>query len=350
MLIGLDVGNYALKLVREGRSFSLLSDVIELDADELKQATGGQTSFPPQYALVDGRFMCFGETAQRYRSAPRPTGAARYSRDYYGALALYALARFILFEKPRAAGVVSVTLNVTYPPLDALYASELPLLLLGLHKVTLSSGTVDFEIARVITTPEPVAGALNLAFSARGEQVKNNPLRQSTLLVVDVGGYSSDLALVFEGSATVFPNNPGARIGTLETLREMEQRMRRRYRDEFRSIGDIDISRLDRALREGKFPYGSRFLDMEEDALHLRQTLANKVASLIQGVGGAGNFDRVIMPGGGSPIIIQLLREAFEGLPFSLAVSRNETINARFAVASGAFKVLAAAKRGGRLK
>jgi hypothetical protein len=110
--------------------------------------------------------------------------------------------------------------------------------------------------------------------------------------------------------------------------------------NEFRSVSQIDIKRLEQGILTGKYPYGGSSLDCFDIAEASLNGLVNEVLDIIYRQGGAANYNRVLLTGGGSVLIADKLRTAFPRLPFNFVETERDLM--RFGNVFGGAKLYAA--------
>lgn len=266
------------------------------------------------FIRVNGIPYAVGEAALPYAPAERPKGAARYTESYYGPALCFALTQAI-----KDAGDMRISLYASHAPKDHPFAKMLKAICQRQWTVESANGTQTFNVSKVETYDEPHGGYAKVAFTAQGGDNPNSPVVGLATLVIDVGGKTTDHAKVAADGSLDRNGSDSIDAGTNEVLRHFERALRRGNLERFQNVHEIDINRLENALITGVFQFGTNEIKCGRIADEALTPLVNEVVQLIISLGGAVNFDVILLTGGGSALIIDRLRKALPGVNFVLA-------------------------------
>jgi hypothetical protein len=286
--------------------------IVQLSDNDWQRVVG--RGKPPEgYARINGVPFVFGDAARRYLIPERPRGAARYRDTYYGVALAYALARG--FRRT----VRNVTLLASHAPADIKYARNLSAAARHQWTVQTGDGTFDFNVKHVTTFDEPLGGYTHFVFTEKGVERKRNPLEHVTTLVIDVGGYTVDVAAI-DPEGIIDPLSlRSTRTGILQMTETFEAELRANNATLFQDTGDIDVRRIDTALLTGTFPFGKTPIDCHAEAESAVHGLVNEVIDVIQAAGGIADYDAMLVTGGGTALVFDALEAALPRAQFIMA-------------------------------
>lgn len=306
------------------------------------------------FVRVDGKPFVVGDDARRYVIKERPSGAGRYHRYYYGvtlAAALIADAS-VASKDAKSAGMTirqnrNIKLMASHPPQDIDYADDLVSSVEGEIVVESPSGQHTFKISEVITFDEPIGGYSHFSFTEKGVPIKRNPLANATTLVVDVGGYTTDVAAVDPGGVIDLMSPQSTRAGVIAVTEQFYSELRTAYKQEFRSNPEIDIQKIEKAILAGCYQYGRLKLDCQDIAEAAINGLTNQVLDVINSAGGVANYEYILLTGGGSVLIEKSLVKALPAAQFIPAEKNNDL--RKYANVFGGAKIAALLQNVGEL-
>lgn len=282
-----------------------------LNESDWRSATA-RGGIPKGLAKINGQPVAIGDTARRYVIADRPTGAARYKKDYFGIGLAYALSEG--FKKD----VASVTLIASHAPGDISYAEHLRQAALGIWEIECFHGLLTFKVNEVMTFDEPIGGYSHYTLTETGGERKRNPLKGQTTLVVDVGGWTVDIAAIDDGEIDPLSLR-STRAGIIRLTDDFESYLRSNNRALFQDTGDLDIKRVERALLSGIYKFGNKEVDCHDEAVSVINALVNDIVGVINKAGGAANYDAILLTGGGAVIVHDTLIQAYPRIDFLYA-------------------------------
>lgn len=294
---------------------------------------------PPQGLIrVNGIPYAVGDAARRHTLKERPKGAARYIDTYYGVGLCFALAEAF-------ADSENISLYASHAPQDQIYTSNL----IGSSKrdwcVESYRGSQTFKVEKVTPFDEPLGGYTHLAFTKRGDERPNNPVADKTALIIDVGGYTTDHAIIDPGGAIDMLSIGSTRTGTIAAIDQFEQDLRRNNTQHFKEAGDLDICRVEAAIIKGVYQFGRIELNCRHEALEAIRVLVNDVIQIINAAGGAANFDIIPLTGGGGALIYDQLIAAFPSIEFVMVESDRELM--KYANVFGGAKIATLVNKAG---
>lgn len=287
--------------------------LVEISDSEWTQVCGRSKTPPEGFARVNGTAYAYGDAARRYTIPQRPKGASRYRREYYGVAAAIAMSEVL------ERGARAVTLWASHSPDDSRYARNLVESAKGKWVVESGSGSREFVVRDVQTFDEPLGGYSNYVFTEKGLERKKNPLADKTTLVIDVGGYTTDVGAIDPGGNIDLMSFRSTRTGVINLLEGFEAELRNRHATRFQNTGDIDVRRIETAIMTGVFRFGKIDIDCAAEARAAINTLTNEVVEVIRAAGGEANYDVMLLTGGGSALISDALIAAMPVVEFLFA-------------------------------
>lgn len=341
MIIVIDAGNARVKYFdpRTNQFGDYRHALKRLTDAEWRDAVGRAKRPPTGYFLFNDVPYVAGDAARRHIIADRPKGAARYSRDYYGALIAYALT-LALGKSARA-----VTLFASHAPQDAMYARDLVAAASGQLNVVTSAGEMVFNVVNVITFDEPVGGYSHYSFTETGDEKKKNPLSKVTTLTVDVGGHTTDILAVDPNGEIDYGSAASTRTGVIGLLSNFEKALRTNNARMFQATGELDVRRVEDALLTGVYRFGKVPINCEQEARESINLLVNDVVQIIESAGGSAAYDYMLLTGGGSALVYRTLEKAMPRSEFLLAEPKIELM--KYANSFGGAKLANLMKKAG---
>ncbi|MBU2767990.1 ParM/StbA family protein [Acidithiobacillus ferrivorans] len=272
MATGIDIGRSGVKIVHAGKQLPIMPAVacphfpID-DPDEVKRAERDTV------ALQDGKRWFTGETAVVQGDTTPGVFAEWDQTDEYEALVAASIAKVSTGEALRiVAGVPSEAGQSVKEYVHALFTRHAP------------TGS------RIKIVAQP-AGAL---FSAAAD---NRHLLESTIVVVDVGRYSTDMAVAKNGRAVqgAYKSLPGVRLAVDALAAAVRPLV----------SGTPTFERLEDALRTGTLRHAMTTTDIAEQVAAAREKLNSEVGRALNAMSASlrGQLDGVVLAGGGAGFI-----------------------------------------------
>jgi len=323
--IAVDTGNYDIKYVLgDGKQGFFRHALTPLNDEKWRRATAQGIS--SGFFLVNGEAYAVGDSALRMSVAPRRKGASRYEAGYIGVLAVVAIYSAL---RGKSADVDAL---VSYPPADYGYMHDLQKAVSGRWEVSGEYGTARFNVDAICAFDEPMGGMAHFGLKGDGT-IDGRVNLDESVLVIDVGGYTIDALPVDAGFLPDYTASGSTRTGTIDLLQSFEQAMRHTYRDKFKNAGVLDVRRVESALVTGKYKFGSKALDVSDEAESALTSIGNDVMDIIAGAGGIANYDRLLMTGGGSVLLHPMLKASLPDITVQLVNKDRDLL--RFANADG---------------
>lgn len=336
----LDFGNADAKFFDGMKKYSHYRHAIApITESEWRKLVGRSKQPPSGYIAIEGKYFAIGDKARRYVLKEKPRGADRYVPDYYGVAMAYAISELYPSETRQ------INLFASHAPRDYDYVDDIRNAALGNWHFTTSNGTFKVHVKTVETFDEPMGGFNHAILTKDGRALKKNPYRDSTVLVLDVGGYTCDVIAV-DPLGQIDDNSFASTLtGVIGTYEWFERELRSAYKNEFKGTGEIDARRLETAMLSGAYPFGNTKLNCSDLGQQAINTLVNDISDVIKASGGVANFDVVLLTGGGSALVYEALKAHIRTIDFILVEPERELM--RYANVFGGAKLFAMLKRMG---
>lgn len=333
-----DFGNADVKFFDGIKAYSYFRHAIAPITESEWRKVCGRAKQPPQgYISVDGHHFAYGDKARRYTLKEKPRGADRYVSDYYGVALLAAISE--LYEPLHRV----INVFASHAPRDIEYAEDIRRAVLGRWQFVTHKGDYNLTIKTVETFDEPLGGFNHAVLTKDGKVLKNNPYRDSTVLVLDIGGYTCDVVAVDPGGQIDDGSLRSTLTGVIQTFEFFENELRSEYRDLFKSVGRIDERRLEDAMLTGTYQYGNTPLQCSGIGEAAINMLVNDISDVIKAAGGVANYDVVLLTGGGGALVYEALRQAVPMIDFIMVEEQREDM--RYANVFGGAKLFSMLKR-----
>lgn len=319
-----------------GSEGDFIHAIVPLKENQWQEAVGhGRPT--PGIIRVNDRPYAVGNAARRYLIPDRPRGAARYRPDYYGVGLAYMLSEAF----NRNSG--NIYLMASYPPGDVRYAPRLVEAAEGEWRVESTRGKQTFCVNTVRTFDEPLGGYSHYVFNKDGTEARRNPYKDSTVLVLDVGGYTVDVAAIDPGGEIDIRSLDSTRTGVINMTESFERDLRANNLDLFQDTPDIDPRRVEAALLTGEYRFGKLRIPCHEEAHSAIWELVNDVVGIVNGAGGIANFDAILVTGGGAALIYDHLQMALPNIDLVMVEPNRDKM--MYANVYGGAKILALLRR-----
>jgi hypothetical protein len=299
----LDAGNSIIKAKTEEKEIDFphaLHLLTEIEYNNI-MTRSGFSGPPTDYMVINGKPFVFGESAERHGMLTIRSGAARYTRDYYGIIMATALAR--VFEQ---GGEVS--LFGSHAPGDVEYRKDLMLSAIGEWRVRRADREVVFRVTYANTFDEPVGGLMNVLLTTDGLHYQHNDIRHGRTLVIDIGGHTTDWLAVNPGGEVDYSLNESTPIGIQGVMKDFERSFRANHREVTKDVARLPPIRVREAIKTGVFSGGGRSYPCEGEVNEATSVLLNGIRDTYQKVaGGALPWDTIVLTGGGSAMLYERL-------------------------------------------
>ena len=335
----LDFGNRLIKWRIPGLDVEMddFHAIHQLTDTEWRRATGRAGTPPPGHIKVNGIPYVVGKAALRHGLPERPKGAARYNELYYGVGVGYILAAGVGRTADR------VTLFASHAPDDIEYANDLKAAARRNWDIEYGGEQMHFTVQDVYTFDEPLGGFNNFVLTNDGKVRARNPIKNDTVLVMDIGGYTTDVVAVDEQGVIDVTSMRSFRTGIIDMMETFERDFRANNHLLFKRTGNIDVRRMERAFKTGTFRGGGHEIDCRAEANEASNLLLNDLDTIFDSSGGVMNYDSVVLTGGGSILMREKLEEAYGAMTFHQ--SEPDATAAHFSNVRGGHKLFTMLKK-----
>lgn len=320
-IVTADIGNAQIK-GKWNKSEEVLEHAIaELRPDEWDSAMRRSREQHDDLIMVNGVPFMVGQRADNYVIRDRLTGAARYTRDYYGVLGAILMAR--IFKR----SVDDVFFFGSYPPGDIQYQDDLLHSIAGEWYVLYRGEELYFNVTDGSVFEEPYGGLMNIALKSDGrlnEQFRS--LADSISLVIDIGGHTTDTVRIEKNGYVDEQSAQSINLGILRTIHGFEDNIRANNAKLLKGV-PLSADVLREALRTGKLNLRgyAGYLDVKEEADIACNKVVNSVSRVFDNTyGGPAQFDAVILTGGGGALLESRLKKMLNHRNIILAEKRGK--------------------------
>ncbi len=277
-------------------------------------------NMPDGFIVVNGTGYAIGDIAKNHKYM-KLRGSARYVPKWYKPVLAYALDRVFGADNTKA---LNIDLGVMYPPKDFAFLPDIEKSAFGDYEVVSNNGTRHYTVSNIQGLDEGL-GAFCMAWLTEfGSPRKNVKFGKQTVLVIDVGGYTTDVIPVDEGCNVDTTAMDGVNAGVQDIKESLDKYIRSEYFDILKKGGtasiEFPVASIEKALHTGYYVYGKRQLDVRSFVDEQATRLANEVYELINSYGGANAYNLILMGGGGGAFLQPYLNNMFgDTIEFKLA-------------------------------
>lgn len=298
----LDAGNSLIKAKiarRENGEVSFPHVLTPLTESEYKRIVerNGDMRAAEDYLRVNGKPYVVGASAERHGVITQRSGAARYTRDYYGILAVAALAR--LYPQSR-----DIRIFGSHAPGDVGFRMDLMKSVVGEWEVENAGRFRQFRITYANTFDEPVGGLMNVLLTEDGRHYQHSSLTDGRALVIDIGGFTTDWLAVNPGGEVDYSLARSVPIGIQSVLTNFEDSFRANHLDLVKDTPVLPAARVRQALATRVFEGAGKKIDCSTEVQEAISLLLNRLTDMYQKLaGGSLAWDTIILTGGGSAVM-----------------------------------------------
>jgi hypothetical protein len=279
---------HALKPLTEAEYHSIIS-------------RAGKKNTLADYIRINGQGYVVGESAERHGVHTQRTGAARYTRDYYGLFAAAMIGRF--YERGLEVAVFG-----SHPPGDAIYREDLMKSVIGEWTVEMDGHERCYRVTYANTFDEPVGGLMNVLLTEDGQHYQHTELNGGRSLVIDIGGFTTDWIAVNPGGQVDYSLARSVRVGIQNVVSDFEESFRANNSKAVKDTPVLAPERVRRAITTGVFEGGGRRYPCDKEVKEATNMLLNRIADTYEHLaGGALSWDAIILTGGGSGLLYKRL-------------------------------------------
>lgn len=329
----LDVGHALVKGVTDKHWTDFPHALMPLDDKTWSDVKArGVIDRSDDYVVVNRQPYAIGETAENHGWRGRLEGAARYVPEYYGVLAAVLLHR--LFPE----GHRSLEVMATHAPEYIDYRADMESALIGRWEVESQGKKRSYFVRHMSFVDEPIAAGMNVILDEKASGFQHPELQSGTGLVIDIGGFTTDAALLKNGVPDYLSiySDPG--VGIIRAIDEFKRSLRSRYAAELKNSSLLRPDKLRIGLATGEYPaggYGNLECQAESDMACER--LVTLVSDIYNRFGGTSDMNFVILAGGGAGLLASRLITRLNHPNVRLA-GRPTVIH--MSIAEGALKML----------
>lgn len=298
----LDAGNSIIKAKtarREKGEIAFPHAIRSLTETEYRNITAraGKLTNTNSYMRINGKPYVIGEGAERFGVSTIRSGAARYTRDYYGVLAAASMG--YLFDRGREISVFG-----SHAPGDMKYREDLMRAVIGDWEVESGDKVSKFKVTYANTFDEPVGGLMNVILAEDGQHYQHSDLNGGRSLVIDIGGFTTDWLAVNPGGEVDYGLSRSVPIGIQNVLTEFEESFRSNNLEAVKNTPILPPERLRKAIMSGIYEGGGRKYKCESEVGEATNLLLNRIADTYQRIaGGSMSWDSIVLTGGGSALL-----------------------------------------------
>jgi len=299
----LDAGNSIIKAKTANKELAFPHAIQSLTEGEYQKiiSRASINGNSADYIRVNGKPYVLGESAERHGVLVQRAGSARYTRDYYGILAVAALAR--LYERGREVAIFG-----SHAPGDVKYRKDLMKSVIGEWTVEVGIRKTSFNVIYANTFDEPVGGLMNVLLTEDGQHYQHASVGEGRSLVIDIGGFTTDWLAVNAGGVVDYGLAKSIPIGINQVIADFEESFRTSYVELVKDIPVLPPERIRKAIATGVFEGGGKKYSCGEYVDEATSLFLNRFADTYQRIaGGALAWDTIILTGGGSALLHQKL-------------------------------------------
>lgn len=285
----------------------------EVSKGELKQRVRSGAGWPDGWYIVNGEAYAFGQAATR-QTPMQPESANRYVKGYAGVIT--AIMCYQMFE---AKSDNQVTVGTMFPPADYVHSQKLLTAVKGKWRVEGKAGKAEYMVDKSLAIDEPLGGLMASVLTADGRVAANHLFNQGDIeaaVVIDIGGYTIDLYAVDVDNGIPKPDPSSANSyrgnSAMYYIMQFERDLRLNYADDLIGVGELPRRTLESALRTGYLRFGNQTVDVTPSRNGILNTFALEVENRITMHGGIGQYNMIVLTGGGAGLLYQTMakREA----------------------------------------
>jgi hypothetical protein len=203
----------------------------------------------PDYIRIDGKAYVIGESPERHGVLVQRSGSARYTRDYYGILAVAALARLYGYGR-------EVAIFGSHVPGDVKYRQDLMRSVIGEWTVEVGKREAGFRVIYANTFDEPVGGLMNVLLTEDGQHYQHANVGEGRSLVIDIGGFTTDWLAVNPGGVVDYGLARSIPIGIQQVISDFEESFRANNMELVKDISMLPPAKVCQAIGTGIFEGG----------------------------------------------------------------------------------------------
>lgn len=181
------------------------------------------------------------------------------------------------------------------------------------------------KIVKSYVTTEAIATFIDAIMTMDGKKSDlYERLTGETVAVLDIGGKTTDFAVLYQGGKIVDKKRLGSlTLGILELKDEISNYLRQHYK-----LSSIGIKHVESLLNTGSFRYGGKEYDLSQELNEMKEKFVRRIFdSLDRKLGDLGDVDAILCAGGGAALLRDQLMAKYKGQ--AVVVENPEFANAR---------------------
>jgi len=303
-----DIGHSDIKiLAQSGVEFKVPNGFLQLSAVQwnnvIAHAPDGKPG--PDFLVVNGTPYAFGDSARSMGIVRTLTGASRYTPDYYGVLASYAM--FMALGENSVVSYVG-----SHPPRDVAYRSDLMASVIKSWSIYCDNKHYIIDVVEGNAFDEGIGSWAYRFLSKRGNKIIDPQIARGRILVIDIGGGTISFLGIRNGRAD-YGVQFSLDTGINDVLTQFESLVRSEYHKEFKNTVSISHYLWGSALRSGVFAGGGYTFNVEAIAERALHPVLQQIHDTVQSrAGGLLNWDTILCTGGGTGLLSERLVETLE--------------------------------------
>lgn len=308
-----DIGNATLEAIlynetTYNKEIDMLHTIKPISLTEYDNANKRVNADMRDYYVIGKQAYVTGSSAARSSGDQiRLQGAERYSRDYYGSIAMILITQ--LLPRPERGTRVNADVKFvgSFPPIDVDYAVDLEKSVLGKWRVHWRGVDYYINVIDAISIDEPLAGLYNTILTKRGDYaVSAKRILEGVTLVLDGGGYTYDAIVIDENARVDYQSAYSLRdVAAHRTIEGFMRDVQAQYARILKG-SILTMAQVTEALRTNTLDLrGLGKHDVGVLAQERRNELFNITKQLLNQYGGSAQYDTLYMTGGVSGLIQQ---------------------------------------------
>jgi hypothetical protein len=313
--VGGDFGNYAAKIVRDGKASVIRNVAMPYDGSDdalraldLFGGMGNEQTIRPGEPITESARVRMGEQEWIVGELAYQMGVKRFERttySRYGTEEWYALvaASFVSLYSKRS-GAIALTFSLPVSQFRAGRHHEIKEMLEGTWEIGYEGRTLTYEVIpdMVDMIPEGFGSLGYLCLSESGKRFIDRKLAESRVVVFDFGGYTLDVNSY--DALSLGPYNESLTTGLIHVRNEVNRQLKRAY-----NRGDVPSNVLDGVIRTGQYKHaGGEPESVQHIVDNALMGLLNDARRVwLEDLDNGVDYDTVIITGGGGPVIGPLL-------------------------------------------
>ncbi len=191
-----------------------------------------------------------------------------------------------------------------------------------LKRVTAVDSDIEMaEIVEVKVGCQAIAAFFDYVYTDKMKLIEEIP---ESAAVIDIGGSTTDIAVILEGKVIDFAKSGAARIGVLDIHTMVKNRIEKKVNAD--SAISFSIKQIDTACRTKSIMLYGQKVDITQEVDDVAADVSAEILREInRKIGSGATLDQIILVGGGSAF----LKDHLKGWPHAFLAKDSELSNAR---------------------